>query len=85
MVKLEIKNMFFKDIYHVEKEIPIFNTLVNGEWATSVRLRHVYSPIDGSLIAKVPSLEWEQIDTTLEKVYRKGKWEIRDTPGDRRL
>ena len=85
MVELRLRSGIFKGIFTEKEDVAVFNTFIGGSWDTSSELSPVYSPLDGSLIAKVPRLEWSQIDEALEKTYRRGKWEIRDTPGDRRL
>lgn len=83
--RLELKSKMFEGIYEVSDNVYIFKTLLSGEWVTSPALRPVYSPIDGELIAKTPQLTWKQIDETLEEAYKVGKWNIRDTSGDKRL
>ncbi|MEO3993106.1 MAG: aldehyde dehydrogenase family protein [Desulfurococcaceae archaeon TW002] len=45
----------------------------------------VISPIDGSTIAYAPRMSYKSIDEVLDTIYRKGRWEIRDTPGYKRL
>ncbi|MBO3763348.1 MAG: NADP-dependent glyceraldehyde-3-phosphate dehydrogenase [Thermoproteota archaeon] len=82
--RLELKNVF-KEIYKESDNVYVFKTFLSGKWVSSSTLRPVYSPIDGQQIAKVPQLTWEQIDSALEETYRIGKWNIRETPGDRRL
>lgn len=83
--RLEFKGKIFEEIYELSENIYVFKTLLSGNWVSSPILRPVYSPIDGQPIAKIPQLTWEQIDGTLEETYRVGKWNIRETPGDKRL
>lgn len=74
----------FKGIYRLE-EVPIFKSFVSGEWTEFSEKLIVRSPIDGSIIAKVSVPDWSSIDRSLDLIYVKGRWSIRNTPGERRL
>lgn len=83
--KLSIKSPIFKDVYRPEGEILSFKTFLAGRWFESETTREVTTPIDGGTIAKIPRLEWRDIDPVLEEIYTKGRWDVRDMPGDRRI
>ncbi len=83
---LELRDEFFKDIYSVdEKGVYEFKTYVTGKWVSAKKKRDVRSPIDSSIIARIPRLDWSIIDEGLRILYEKGRWVIRDTPGEKRL
>ncbi|TRM73354.1 NADP-dependent glyceraldehyde-3-phosphate dehydrogenase, partial [Sulfolobus sp. E5] len=82
---LAIKSKELSDIYEVKDGIPYFKTYLAGQWIGGDEWQDVVSPIDLNLIAKVPKISWNQIDNTLEVIYKKGKWSIRDTPREKRL
>ncbi len=82
---LAIKSKELSDIYEVKDGIPYFKTYLAGQWMGGDEWQDVVSPIDLNLIAKIPRISWNQIDNTLELIYKKGKWSIRDTPGEKRL
>ena len=65
-----------------------FKTYLAGEWVGRERVRefsNVYSPIDESIIAKVPKIPYELAMDVLDKTYRSGRWSARNTPGYKRL
>ncbi len=83
---LKLRDEFFKDVYSVdEKGVYEFKTYVTGKWVSAKKKRDVRSPIDSSIIARIPRLEWNTIDEGLRTLYEKGRWVIRDTPGEKRL
>lgn len=76
----------FKDIYTLDPDgIPVFKTYLAGEWVVTKEVQEVKSPIDLSVYARVPKLNYEVVDNTLNTVYTKGRWSIRDMPGEKRL
>ncbi|MHA1675673.1 MAG: aldehyde dehydrogenase family protein, partial [Candidatus Njordarchaeales archaeon] len=84
--ELDIKSNIFKDIFEVGDDgIPEFKAYLAGKWETSFQKIDVQSPIDGSVIARIPSLTKEQLDKVMDIVYNKGRWDIRNTPGDLRV
>ncbi len=83
---LVLEDEFFKDIYSVDdRGVYEFKTLVAGKWVSAKKKRDVRSPIDLSVIARIPRLDWKTIDEGLSIVYERGRWIIRDTPGEKRL
>ncbi len=83
---LQLRDSLFREIYTVRSDgVLVFKTYVNGEWVDTGEYFEVHSPIDGSLIALVSIPGKEQVEETLENMYRVGRWNVRDTPGDRRL
>jgi len=85
LLNLLLGKSLFKDIYEVRNAIPHFKTYMAGEWVDSKEFMNVVSPVDLSVIAKVPKLSFNEVDPAIEKVYRVGKWRVRDTPGWKRL
>ena len=86
MAKLSELSEEFKDIYTIDPDgIPSFKTYLAGIWTSSKDVEEIKSPIDLEVYARVPKLNYEMVDVTLETLYTKGKWEIRDMPGEKRL
>ncbi len=84
-VGLTLKSEVFKDVFKLEDDVLVFKAFVNGEWSDYPTRINVRSPIDGSLIAKVAVPDWESIDRGLDLISIKGRWTIRNIPGERRL
>jgi len=84
-VKLEIKSEIFKHVYEEEEGIPLFKTYIAGNWKASEEFFEVKSPINLSTIARVTRLKEEEVNKAIEIAYNKGRWVIRDTPGEKRL
>ncbi|MEM1509624.1 MAG: NADP-dependent glyceraldehyde-3-phosphate dehydrogenase [Thermofilaceae archaeon] len=82
---LSLHDKLFKGIFTEEDGVYKFKTYAAGEWLEGEAFTEVKSPIDLSVIAKVPRLSWREVDKVLETVYKVGRWRIRDTPGHRRL
>jgi len=81
-----IHNEIFDEIYRIgEDDIPEFKTYAAGEWIFGERFSEVRSPIDGRVIARVSILNEEQVEGIVSKVYEKGREEIRDYPGEKRI
>ncbi len=83
--RLPLADEFFRDIYVVEDGVPVFKAFLGGEWRDYARRRDVYSPIDGSLIARIAQPSWDDVDKALDLVYREGRRKARNIPGERRL
>ena len=76
----------FKDIYTLDSDgIPVFKTYLAGEWVLTKDVQEVRSPIDLSVYSRVPKLNYEIVDNALNVIYNKGRWAIRDMPGEKRL
>ena len=82
---LSVRDSVFAGIYEILDGVYRFRTYAAGEWVSGKEFSKVRSPIDLSVIAEVPRLSWEEIDRVLDKVYKVGRWRIRDTPGWKRL
>ena len=82
---LSIEDPLFAGILEEREGVYRFKTFTAGEWVGGREYIEVRSPIDCSVIAEVPKLEWSQVDAALDRVYRVGRWRVRDTPGWRRL
>lgn len=65
--------------------VPVFKVYLAGNWVEASDLQEVRSPIDQSLLAKVPRLGFDAISKALETMYVDGRFDIRDTPGEKRL
>ncbi|MBP1449712.1 MAG: aldehyde dehydrogenase family protein [Thermoproteus sp.] len=64
---------------------PQFKAPVAGSWEAGESWADVRSPIDLSVVAKVPRLSREQIERALAVAYEDGRWAVRDLPGEKRL
>jgi len=84
-VELKIESSSFKEIYDIEDGIPAFKYFIDGQWKKSEEKAKVYSPIDNSLIAYIYRPSIEEVTQAIENLYNKGRWKIRDMPGDKRL
>ncbi len=60
-------------------------TWPGGSGCRQARCRTCAAPIDGSLLAKVPRLDFQAIDAALQRMHDEGRFDIRDTPGEKRL
>ncbi|AIF69098.1 aldehyde dehydrogenase [Palaeococcus pacificus DY20341] len=81
-----IKSEIFKEIYEIGDDgIPEFKAYLAGQWVFGERLTDITSPIDGRIIARVSRLSREQIEKVITTVYEKGKEEIRNYPGEKRI
>jgi glyceraldehyde-3-phosphate dehydrogenase [NAD(P)+] len=65
--------------------IPEFRAYLAGEWYAGRELRDVCSPIDLSVIARIPKVGREKIEQTIDTLYSRGRWMVRDVPGEKRL
>jgi glyceraldehyde-3-phosphate dehydrogenase [NAD(P)+] len=82
---LSIRGKVFAGVYEVANGVYRFKAYAAGEWVSGREFTKVKSPIDSSVIAEVPRLSWGEVDKALDRVYKVGRWRIRDTPGWRRL
>ncbi|MEM4884303.1 MAG: aldehyde dehydrogenase family protein, partial [Saccharolobus sp.] len=82
---LSISSKEFSEIFEPKDGILYFKTYLAGQWVSGDEWQDVKSPIDLNTIARVPKLSWSQIDNVIDIVYKKGRWSIRDTPGEKRL
>lgn len=81
----KLKGDLFREIAEEVDGIHVFKTFLAGEWVSGSSFMDVRSPIDLSVIGRVPKLSWNDVDRALDKVYRVGRWSVRDLPGWRRL
>jgi glyceraldehyde-3-phosphate dehydrogenase [NAD(P)+] len=75
----------FADVFQERDGIPYYKTLVAREWIDSGKYLEVKSPIDLSVIARVSKLDWHYVDRALAEVYNRGRWSVRDMPGEKRI
>jgi glyceraldehyde-3-phosphate dehydrogenase [NAD(P)+] len=68
-----------------EDGIPNFKAYLAGEWHLASDLMDVVSPIDLGVIARVGRVGTKHIEKMLGAVFERGRWEVRDIPGERRL
>jgi len=89
----ELKSSFrlesdiFADTFTVGSDgLPEFKAYLPGEWVEGERGKiDDRTPIDESVFARVNVLSERQALKGLETLYAKGRWEARNTPGERRL
>ncbi len=85
-VELRLKSPELKDVFvRGEDRIPNFKAYLAGEWHLSNDLTDVRTPIDLGVIARVGRVKPSRIEKMLESVFEKGRWEVRDIPGEKRL
>ncbi|MEM1844877.1 MAG: NADP-dependent glyceraldehyde-3-phosphate dehydrogenase, partial [Ignisphaera sp.] len=77
----ELRGDLFREIAEEVDGIHVFKTFLAGEWVSGSSFMDVRSPIDLSVIGRVPKLSWSDVDRALDKVYRVGRWSVRDLPG----
>ena len=85
--KFKPRSDIFGDIYEDREGEPFYKAYVPSiGWVSgdSGELK-VYSPIDESTLAKVGLIGREQATQGLKVLYEKGRWEARNTPGEKRL
>lgn len=85
LTSIKLSSPEFSDIYEIKNGIPYFKAYIAGEWVFAGAPRDVKSPIDLNVIARVPDLPDDMIEKALDLVYTKGRWAIRDTPGEKRV
>jgi len=84
-VTLSLNKAEFKDLYRIENGVYLFKTYLAGEWFSTGETLDVRSPIDSSVFAKVPRVGPEVVEKVVTLAYTKGRREVRDTPGEKRL
>ncbi len=85
-VQLRLRSPLLREIVSEGSDgVLNFKTYLAGKWVWKDENIVVRSPIDSSVIARVPKLSWSDVEPTLSKVYERGRWAVRDTPGDKRL
>lgn len=86
MVELGVKSGIFDDIWREgEDGIPKFATYVGGKWLFTDKTVEVRSPIDGSVIARVSLVRNDLARKATSLAYERGRFAMRETPGDRRI
>ncbi|MFP3190483.1 MAG: aldehyde dehydrogenase family protein [Thermoproteota archaeon] len=81
---MKLFSNFFDEIL-IEEEVPRFKTYLAGEWFAGEEWYNIKSPIDLKPIAKTPKVPKDKLFEVLNKIHTKGKWSVRDTPGEKRL
>jgi len=75
----------FGDIYTEGADgVPQYKVYAGG-WIEGEEFYDVRTPIDGSVIARVPRVRWDLVDRALDMLKSRGRWSIRDTPGWKRV
>ncbi len=82
---LELRSNLLKEIADYINEIPVFKPFMAGEFYSGGETKHVRSPVDGSQIAGFYRPDWDAVDAAVERVFRKGRWAARNTPGEERV
>jgi len=83
---LQLKSPQLKEVFAPgDNRIPNFKAYLAGDWHLSSELIDVKSPIDLGVIARVGRVGSARIQAMLETIFEKGRWEVRDIPGERRL
>ncbi len=83
-ISFEITSSELKPIV-TQGEVPTFKTFLAGKWIEGKETMDVRTPIDNSVFAKVPRLSLEEIKVAIDTNYEKGRWDIRNMPGEKRL
>ncbi len=65
--------------------VPEFRAYLAGRWVGGEPLRDVRSPVDLSVLARVPDVRPADVEATLDALYSRGRHEMREIPGERRL
>ncbi|MCS7111405.1 MAG: NADP-dependent glyceraldehyde-3-phosphate dehydrogenase, partial [Ignisphaera sp.] len=85
MVTLSLRGTMYADMAEIKDNIFYFKAYGAGEWLAGKDYIDVKSPIDLSVVAKVPKLAWSEVEPVVQRVYSIGRWSIRDMPGWKRL
>lgn len=81
-----VQHPVFDEIYRLGDDgIPEFKTFVSGRWVFGERFAEVKSPIDGRVIARVSVLSKEQVEEAISSAHNRGRMEIRNYPGEKRI
>lgn len=65
--------------------IPSYKAYLAGEWHLATDLMDVRTPIDLSVVARVGRVKPKHIEKMVQTVFQKGRWDVRDLPGEKRL
>jgi glyceraldehyde-3-phosphate dehydrogenase [NAD(P)+] len=65
--------------------LPKFKVYAAGLWESAEEYMDVRSPIDLSVVARVPRAGKGLLSRTVRRVHDKGMWDVRDMPGGKRL
>ncbi len=85
-VKLSIRSTLLEEVITKGSDGALnFRTYLAGKWVWKDENIVVRSPIDSSVIARVPRLSWSDVEPVLDKMHKRGRWAVRDTPGSKRL
>ena len=82
-MKLEAPEL--RSIYTEDSGVPMFKTFLAGTWYGDGESQDVISPIDSSVVARLPRIPRDVIESTIATVFTRGKYLIRETPGEKRL
>ncbi|MCE4617152.1 MAG: aldehyde dehydrogenase family protein [Desulfurococcales archaeon] len=82
---LAIEDKVFDEVIERKNGLPIFKAFIDGQWISTRDVKEIVSPIDGSVIAGIYRLSYEEALSALRNVYTKGRWSARNMPGSRRL
>ena len=77
----ELQTIFTKD----DSGIPKFRTFLAGNWYEGSEWQDVLTPIDSTVIARLPKISPPIMEKMLATIHTKGKRVIRDTSGEKRL
>jgi glyceraldehyde-3-phosphate dehydrogenase [NAD(P)+] len=85
-VLLELRDHVYMDIVSGERGgLPILKTIIDNKWVDTGDYIEVRSPINNRPIALVSKPNGKLIEEALENMHVRGRWSVRDLPGDRRL
>jgi glyceraldehyde-3-phosphate dehydrogenase [NAD(P)+] len=79
------KSALLSDVFVERNSTLFYKTYLAGEWVDTGEYIDVKTPIDLSVIAKVSKVSCPLVDSVLDRVYRYGRWSVRDLPGWKRL
>ncbi len=83
-VKLNIESEMFREIADID-EIPIFKPYMAGIFYKSKIVADIKSPIDQSKIAGFFKPDNESVELAIENIHSKGKTQVRNLPGEKRI
>ncbi|MDA4111607.1 MAG: aldehyde dehydrogenase family protein [Thaumarchaeota archaeon] len=84
---IDIKSPELQSIFTTDDKTGVlkFRTFLAGTWYEGRDWQDVFSPIDSSVIAKLPRIPPPILEEMLATIHTRGKHGIRDTSGERRL
>jgi len=77
----ELQSVFTTDA----SGVPNFRTFLAGEWYEGSEWQDVLTPIDSTVIARLPRIPPPVLEKMLSTIHTRGKHGIRDTSGEKRL